>query len=76
MNLQDMYDFTLKIQKELEADLLADAEDQLKVSPRLRRPPDYKIVRALAAAYDLQEYFAGRLSWVVKSTQDNPDDDA
>ena len=72
MNLQDMYDFTLNIQKTLEEELLIDAEEQLKVPIRLRRSPDYKAKKALAATYDLQEYLASQLSVTANADQDYP----
>lgn len=59
MDYERFYRDILELQADLQTELLLDAEDELAVKESLRRPPDYKKVRALASTFDLQEYVAG-----------------
>lgn len=58
MDYKAAYDLVLQIQQQLEAEVLAEAEQELQQKDYLRHL-DYLKIKALAATYELQEYLAG-----------------
>ena len=58
------YDFIIELQEEL----AAKQQDEFGV-------PDYKAVKALAAAYELQDYLANRIAQAVATGELDPDEE-
>ena len=72
MDARAAYRFIVELEKELQAQLMHEAEVELTVQEKYRSGPNYRTVQALAAAYTLQDYFAGA---ITESIGESPDEE-
>lgn len=61
MDYRAAYRMVVDLQEQLQAEVLAVAEQELQQKEHLRRL-DYKQIQALAATYELQAYLANKIT--------------